>query len=195
MLLPWTLDAFAVDRPDAVGFKGVKGFKGARSPVKSDDERRRPPQHEGQTAAAPAAPDSGSAAAATRLPVQLCACDPAHAAAQTWTWGKMGVQSQSRVVATALAPLRMKADPSMCHFNGLSAKQLTQEDPQSTMSLAIAAARVVALPTNSRFRVFRYLYVDKCASGRPALLNFRTEKNPGLQRDSSVLTTAGDPLS
>ena len=39
-----------------------------------------------------------------------------------------------------------------------------------------------------------YLYVDECSAGNPPKLSFRSEHNPGLQRDHSVLTGVSLPL-
>jgi hypothetical protein len=115
---------------------------------------------------------------AVRQAVQLCSCDPAHAGSQTWTWGQPSASADggggaSTNSTTLLSEIRLKQQPGRCLFRGLSP----------------------AHPT--------YLYVDDCnsssgsggggsslPSASPLRLSFHSQHNPGLVRDTSVLTDA-----
>ena len=65
---------------------------------------------------------SAAAAPAGKLPVQLCACDPAHAASQQWTWGQRRADAAHPGAATTPEPLRLKAHPNLCLFDGWGKK-------------------------------------------------------------------------
>ena len=101
---------------------------------------------------------AGAARITSRLPVQLCRCDPTVSAWQSWEWGSR-VNPDGQDPTTTPQQIKLKADPSKCLVVGPKLPSLTES----------------------------YLFLDECDSAAPKFW-FQWVRNGSLGRDAATLT-------